>query len=116
MQRGYRVPAPKLKSAGFARRALPFDLAGYRADLEQGLDEGSQYCAWNASSCLLAVSSYTLHAVFVWEPRSRQLHKLAGEQPSQQAAGLWLLPRPIMQLVIAAAAGQRSEWLPMPDA
>ncbi|KAL4424524.1 hypothetical protein ABPG77_010104 [Micractinium sp. CCAP 211/92] len=43
-------------------------------------------------------------------------HKLAGKQPSQHAAGLWLLPLPIMQLVIAAAAGQRSEWLSMPDA
>jgi hypothetical protein len=34
---------------------------------------GSQYCAWNASSSLLAVSSDALHAVFVFEAGSGRL-------------------------------------------
>ena len=61
------------QAAGFSRHQLAFDLAGGRDFVEEGLDPGAQYVAWNASSTLLAVTSDALHAVFVFEAASGRM-------------------------------------------
>jgi hypothetical protein len=58
------------QGAGFAWRELPFALRRPAAapEVGEGVAVGSQYCAWNASSSLLALSSDALHAVVVFDP------------------------------------------------
>jgi hypothetical protein len=71
------LDAPELiildQSAGFAPRALPLALARPappRGAGPRAVDVGAQYCAFNASSTLLAATSDALRAVFVFEPAS----------------------------------------------
>ena len=55
------------QSNGFADRELSFEPLRFDYDfLDTDLDVGSQYCTWNSSSTLLAVTSDALHAVFVF--------------------------------------------------
>ena len=62
------------QSHGFTSRELSFEPARFDYDfLDPEVDIGSQYCAWNASSSLLAVTSDALHAVFVFAIPSGQL-------------------------------------------
>lgn len=59
---------------GFADRELPFEPARFDYDfLDTDIEVGAQYCTWNSSSSLLAVTSDALHAVFVFSVPSGQL-------------------------------------------
>jgi hypothetical protein len=59
---------------GYSSRLLPFAPARFDYDfLDPGAEVGAQYCAWNASSTLLAVTSDSLHALFVFSIPSGQL-------------------------------------------
>jgi hypothetical protein len=50
----------------FKAREIPFQAARFDYDfLDPEIEVGSQYCTWNASSTLLAVTSDALHAIFV---------------------------------------------------
>jgi hypothetical protein len=71
------LDAPNLllldQRVGFAPRALPLALARPvppRGAGPRAVDVGAQYCAFTASSTLLAATSDALRAVFVFEPAS----------------------------------------------
>jgi hypothetical protein len=60
---------------GFSSQELSFEPKRFDHDfLNPDIEEvGAQYCAWNASSTLLAVTSDALHALFVFSIPSKQL-------------------------------------------
>eukprot|EP00887_Chlorella_sp_A99_P007867 scaffold20.g7867.t1 len=69
------------QAAGFAWRTADFDVAGDKSFMAPDVASGAQYAAFNASSTLLAVSSDTLHAVFVLDPASlQQLYRVEGHK------------------------------------
>jgi hypothetical protein len=59
----------------YSSRELSFEPRRFDYDFldPENVEVGSQYCAWNASSTLLAVTSDALHAVFVFGIPSGQL-------------------------------------------